>query len=326
MSEEENLKVDKTVVATKQEAKVEEKKTVAPNESTKETNSETEKKQEAKTTTDTTTETTEKTETTDVVQATPEVATSTVTESTKFSSRNSAQSREKAAQERKKLNLERWVPRTSLGKKVKDKEITSMEKILESGERILEPEIVDTLLPDMQTDFVMAGQAKGKFGGGQRRVFKQTQKKTNEGNKPSFATIVVIGNKNGLVGVGYGKSRETVPAREKAIRQAKLNLFKIPLGSGSWEGNSEDTNSIPFKVSGKMGSVQITLLPAPRGTGLRAPAECNRVLTLAGIQDIWTQTLGQTRTTTNLVRATVKALQELSKVKLGVTHQRGEEA
>ena len=102
----------------------------------------------------------------------------------------------------------------------------SVDEILDSGRTILEPEIVDTLL-ELETEMLLIGQAKGKFGGGARRVFKQTQKKTKEGNKPSFASNAVVGNQNGLVGVGYGKSKETVPAREKAIRNAKKNIFKM---------------------------------------------------------------------------------------------------
>ena len=114
------------------------------------------------------------------------------------------------------FSLDKWTPKTGLGKKVKAEQIRDIGEVLDSGERILEPEIVDALVENMSLDLIMIGQAKGKFGGGQRRVFKQTQKKTAEGNKPSFSICVVIGNKNGIVGIGFGKSRDTVPAREKA--------------------------------------------------------------------------------------------------------------
>ena len=63
---------------------------------------------------------------------------------------------------------------------------------------------------------MLIGQARGKFGGGQRRIFKQTQKKTREGNKPHFTTTAVTGNKDGYIGMGAGKAKETVPARELA--------------------------------------------------------------------------------------------------------------
>src|SRR3989344_5637708 len=88
-------------------------------------------------------------------------------------------------------------PKTSLGIKVKNCEVNTIDYVLDKRIKILEPEIVDALLPNIVTDLLMVGQAKGKFGGGQKRVFKQTQKKTQEGNKPKFATFAVIGNENG---------------------------------------------------------------------------------------------------------------------------------
>src|SRR3989338_5175664 len=88
----------------------------------------------------------------------------------------------------------RWNPKTGIGKKVKNDEITDIAEILDNGLKILEPEIVDALLSSLSTELLLIGQSKGKFGGGQRRAFKQTQKKTQEGNKPKFATMAAIGN------------------------------------------------------------------------------------------------------------------------------------
>lgn len=211
---------------------------------------------------------------------------------------------------------ESWKPRTSLGIKVKNGEVTSIDYALDKRIKILEPEIVDALLPNIQTDLLMVGQSKGKFGGGQKRVFKQTQKKTQEGNKPKFATFAVVGNENGYVGIGYGKSKETVPAREKAIRQAKLNVVKIRRGCGDWGCGCGDAHTVPFKVTGKAGSVEITLIPAPKGTGLKIEKECSKVLKLAGIKDVWSRTDGQTRSKLNLLVACFAALQQLVQVKL----------
>src|SRR3989338_3175946 len=137
------------------------------------------------------------------------------------------------------FDKESWKPKTSVGKKVKSGEIRDINQILDGGFRIMESEIIDILLPGMSNDLILIGQAKGKFGGGQRRVFKQTQKKTAEGNKPKFATLIVIGNKDGFVGLGYGKAKETVPAREKALRNSKINVFKIRRGCGSWQCGCE---------------------------------------------------------------------------------------
>ena len=211
---------------------------------------------------------------------------------------------------------ESWKPRTSLGMKVKSGEVTSIDYALDRRIKILEPEITDALLSNLQTDLLMVGQAKGKFGGGQKRVFKQTQKKTQEGNKPKFATFAVVGNENGYVGIGYGKSKETVPAREKAIRQAKLNVIKIRRGCGDWGCGCGDAHTVPFKVRGKAGSVEITLIPAPKGTGLKIEKECAKVLKLAGIKDVWSRTDGQTRSKLNLLVACFDALQQLVQMKL----------
>lgn len=220
---------------------------------------------------------------------------------------------------RKKTNAfdkESWKPKTSLGMRVKSGEIDNIEYILDNRLRILEYEIVDVLMPNLVTDLLLIGQAKGKFGGGQRRVFRQTQKKTQEGNKPNFGTFAILGNEDGYIGVGYGKSKETVPAREKATRNAKQNIIKILRGCGSWQCGCKKPHSIPFAVEGKCGSVRLRLIPAPRGTGLRINEEAGKVLKMAGIKDIWSGTSGQTRTTVNLIYACFDALKKLAEIKI----------
>ena len=215
-----------------------------------------------------------------------------------------------------KFDKESWKPKTTLGKKVKEGAINDINEILDNGLKILEAEIIDALLPDLEIDLLFVGQSKGKFGGGQKRVFKQTQKKTQEGNKPKFSTCAVVGNQDGYVGIGFGKSRETVPAREKAIRNAKLNVIKIMRGCGDWRCNCTEPHTIPVTVSGRCGSVIIKLIPSPRGTGLKVEKECAKVLKLAGIKDVWSRTYGQTRSKINLLKACFTALNKLMKVKV----------
>ncbi|MEK6828296.1 MAG: 30S ribosomal protein S5 [Nanoarchaeota archaeon] len=217
---------------------------------------------------------------------------------------------------------EAWNPKTSLGINVKNGTINNLSYVLDQRIKILEPEIVDTLLPNLTTELLMVGQSKGKFGGGQKRIFKQTQKKTQEGNKPKFGTFAVAGNEDGYVGVGYGKSKETVPAREKAIRQAKLNVIKIRRGCGNWRCGCGDSHTVPFKVSGKCGSVEIMLIPAPKGTGLKVEKECQKILKLAGIKDIWSRTDGQTRSKLNLLYACFGALKNLMQFKLNQKNEK----
>lgn len=214
-----------------------------------------------------------------------------------------------------KVKTTEWKPKTSIGIKVKNKEILKIDEIIDLGRPILEAEITEILLPNTEVELLLIGQSKGKFGGGQRRVFRQTQKKTMEGNKPKFSTVAVIGDKAGYIGIGYGKSKETVPAREKAIRKAKMNIFKVPRGCGSWECTCNEPHSIPFTVTGKCGSVEIKLMPAPKGKGLCVQSEIAKILKLAGIQDIWSKTQGQTKNRINLINATEQALKKLSSTK-----------
>jgi len=209
-----------------------------------------------------------------------------------------------------------WVPKTVLGTLVKEGKITDIDEVFERGLPILEAEITNALLPTLEEDLLLIGQAKGKFGGGQRRIFRQTQKKTKEGNRIQFATCCVVGNRDGYVGYGIGKSKETVPARDKARRNARLHLLRIRRGCGSWETDERGANSIPFAVTGKCGSVEITLMPAPKGKGLCVEKECAKILTLAGIKDIWSKTEGQTKTKLNLIYALFDALEKLSKIKI----------
>lgn len=212
---------------------------------------------------------------------------------------------------RRSFNMDSWSPKTSLGIAVKQSKIKNIDEILDKGIKIMEPKIVDALIPNLTQDLLLAGQSKGKFGGGKRRVFKQTQKKTPEGNKPSFTTYAIVGNQDGYVGVGKGKAKETVPAREKAFRRARLNIIKIRRGCGSWECGCKEQHSIPFGVEGKNGSVKIKLMPAPKGAGLVVEKECQRILEAAGIKDVYSHTLGQTQTKVNLIKACVKALKML---------------
>ena len=180
----------------------------------------------------------------------------------------------------------------------------------------MESHIVDILMPNLSSELLLVGQSKGKFGGGQRRVFRQTQKKTREGNKPRFGTFAIVGNEDGYIGIGYGKSKETVPAREKATRNAKLSIIKILRGCGSWQCGCKNPHSVPFTTEGRCGSVSIKIIPAPRGTGLCIEGECRKILKMAGIKDVWSHTSGKTRTKLNLIRACFDALKKLTEIKV----------
>jgi len=212
----------------------------------------------------------------------------------------------------KELIVRLWNPKTKLGNEVKEGKIKNIDEILHSKRKILEFEIVDSLI-SIKSDLINIGQAKGKFGGGKRRAWRQTQRKTKEGNVPTFSTLAVVGDENGHVGIGTGEAKETLPARDKAIRMAKLNLIKITRGDGSFDSIGTNNTSIPFKVEGKSGSVRVIFYPAPPGTGLVAADELKKVLKLAGIKDIYSKTFGTRRTSFNLIKACIDALKKTNK-------------
>ena len=215
----------------------------------------------------------------------------------------------------KGFDREKWIPKTEIGRKIKSGEITGIEEVFDNGYKILEPQVVDALLPDIESDLISIGQSKGKFGGGKRSIWKQTQKKTKEGNKIKFSILTVIGNKNGYVGIGVGSSNETMPAKEKALRRAKLNIIRIRRGCGSWESGGKNLYSIPFEVTGKCGAAEIKLLPAPKGTGLCVEGECKKILRMAGIRDIHSKSRNS-KTKLNLIKACFNALKKLSGMRI----------
>ena len=127
--------------------------------------------------------------------------------------------------------------------------------------------------------------------------------------------MAVIGDKNGHVGIGMGKAKETLPARAKALRQAKLDVIRIKRGYESKEEGTEP-HTVPFIVEGKCGSVRLKLIPAPRGTGLVVGNEIKKILRLAGIKDVYGVSRGQTRTTFNVAKACINALRKTNEMKL----------
>lgn len=217
--------------------------------------------------------------------------------------------RRKSREELEKEAIASWEPKTKLGREVKDGKIKNIDEILESGRKILESEIVDSLI-NLKSDLIFIGQSKGKFGGGKRRAWRQTQRKKKEGNVPTFSTLAVVGDEKGHVGIGSGKAKETLPARDKAIRKAKLSIIKIKRDCSAFDCDCSELHTVPFEVTGKAGSIRMTLIPAPQGTGLVVGKELRKVLNLAGIKDVYSKTFGRKRTTFNLIKACIDALRK----------------
>jgi small subunit ribosomal protein S5 len=120
------------------------------------------------------------------------------------------------------------------------------------------------------------------------------------GRRFSFGALVVVGDRNGRVGVGYGKANEVPSAVEKGRKQAVRAMRPVTL-SGS---------TLPHAVLGRFGSSRVKLLPATEGTGVIAGASVRAVLELAGVKDCLTKVYGST-SPKNLVKATMLALETL---------------
>jgi len=193
-----------------------------------------------------------------------------------------------------------WVPKTTLGKKVAAGEITHIDDILKQGSPILEAGIVNKLLPGLNEEVVSV-----------RRV----QRTLDSGRRMKFSILAVVGDKNGHVGVGMSKGVEAGPTIKKAMSRAKLNIISVKRACSSWECGCGEPHTVPYKVTGKMGSVEITLKPAPRGVGLVVGDNSKVTLDFAGIRDVWLSSQGHSRTVINQVLAIYDALKKLSTFK-----------
>ncbi|MEW6035154.1 MAG: 30S ribosomal protein S5 [Candidatus Micrarchaeota archaeon] len=203
------------------------------------------------------------------------------------------------AEKIKTVDKESWTPRTMMGTKVKSGEVTTLEEVLSSGRRILEPEMVDVLLPDMESETL---------------EIKTTQRVTDSGKRVKFRVVTVIGDRKGHVGLGVGKSDELKPAMDYAIRDAKKNMLAIKTGCGSWECKCSMQHSVTSRTAGKEGSTVVMLKPAPRGLGLAANDVVKKVLGMAGVKDVWSQAQGG-KNIYNMAVATMKALDNLNLLK-----------
>lgn len=120
------------------------------------------------------------------------------------------------------------------------------------------------------------------------------------GRRFSFAGLVVVGDRNGTVGIGYGKANEVPQAVEKAVKDAKKNLVNISLVDGT----------LPHMVEGKCRATKITMVPASAGTGVIAGSSARAVLEYAGVHNVLTKIYGST-SPKNVVKAVIDGLTKL---------------
>lgn len=132
------------------------------------------------------------------------------------------------------------------------------------------------------------------------------QKQTRAGQRTRFKAFVIIGDSAGHVGLGVKCSKEVATAIRGAIILAKLTL--VPVRRGYWGNMIGTPHTVPMKVTGKCGSVTVRLVPAPRGAGIVAAKVPKKVLQFAGVDDVYTQSKGRTKTMGNFVKATFFAI------------------
>lgn len=185
-----------------------------------------------------------------------------------------------------------WVPVTKLGRLVKDKQINSLEEIYLYSIPIKEYQIVDIFLGSKLKDEVMK--------------IMPVQKQTSAGQRTRFKAFVIVGDHDGHVGLGVKCSKEVATAIRGAIILAKLAI--VPVRRGYWGNMIGKPHTVPTKVSGRCGSCNVRLIPAPRGAGIVAAKVPKKLLSYAGIEDVYTQSAGSTKTMGNFLKATFDAV------------------
>ncbi|HIY95370.1 MULTISPECIES: 30S ribosomal protein S5 [Rothia] len=132
-------------------------------------------------------------------------------------------------------------------------------------------------------------------------TINRVSKVVKGGRRFSFTALVVVGDGNGMVGVGYGKAKEVPAAISKGVEEAKKNFFRVPRVEG---------RTIPHRVQGEAAAGVVMLRPATAGTGVIAGGPVRAVLEAAGIHDVLSKSLGSSNQI-NIVHATIEALRQL---------------
>jgi len=190
-----------------------------------------------------------------------------------------------------------WTPSTKLGRLVKNGKIKTFEEIFRYCIPIKEPQIVDQLIK----------RANATLKEEVMKV-KPVQKQTKAGQRTRFKAWVLLGDEQGHIGLGQKAHKEVQGAIKGATLDAKMNF--VPIRKGYWGNKIGQPHTVPLKCHAKNGSVNVRLVPAPRGTNIVGAPTTKKVLQFAGITDCYTQSCGSTKTKGNFLYAVFKALKK----------------
>merc|ERR1712086_464229 len=183
------------------------------------------------------------------------------------------------------------------------RKIESLEEVYTASIPIKESKVIDMLL-----QYKHKGKPLEEILSDDIMCILSVQKQTKAGQRTRFKAVCAVGDRNGHVGVGIKVGKEVQIAIKGALVDAKLRM--IPVRRGYWGSRIGMPHTIPIKVKGKCGSCVVRMVPAPRGTGCVAALVSKKILSFAGVDDVYTTCVGQTKTRENFCRAIFMCLKK----------------
>jgi len=212
-----------------------------------------------------------------------------------FPRRRGAAFAQRRQQDRKAQELEKVQPKSVIGTLAKNNKLDNVKGIFADSRQLREHFIASKIMPNYTE---------------QKLASKSVQKQTRSGQSTKTKVTVAIGNQTGMVGLASGRGADSQGAVTSALAKCTRNIICVRNGYWGTENSNSKPHTIPNKVTGKCGSVRVRLLPAPPGRSIVANKNHSKILSLAGIQDVFVKSRGYTSTTENHVKALLNALEK----------------